>query len=337
MTGTATTGRILLDLAVILLAARAGGVLFERLRQPAVIGEIAAGVVLGPTILGSLPGDPSAALFPADASAVLALIGDIGLVLFMFMVGWQLDLRLARSRRRDAVLISLASIVLPFGLGLALAAHLHPGHGVVGGQPVAFLPFALFIGAALSVTAFPVLARILQDLGLARTSLGSVALSAAAIDDVIGWTLLVAALAALESAGVWGYVGVVAETAAFVAVVVFLLRPALRAVGRADRPATEALVVAAALAGAYATDAIGVHPVFGAFAVGVAMPRAEPGTATAGMRRGMARAVLLLVPVYFVVTGMAIDIPGLRASDLVSFVLIVAAACAGKFLGAFRP
>ncbi len=330
-----TTGRILLDVALILLAARAGGLLFERMRQPAVIGEIAAGIVLGPTLLGSLPGDPSGALFPADANTVLKLIGDIGLVLFMFAVGWQLELRLIGRRERAAVLISLASIVLPFGLGLALAAHLHPAHGVVDGEPVAFAPFALFVGAALSVTAFPVLARILQDLGLAQTSLGTLVLCAAAIDDVIGWTLLAGAIALLASADAWDYVLIVGETAAFVIAVSFLLRPALHAVVRAGWPATEALVVAAALGGAYATDAIGIHPVFGAFAVGVAMPRAQSGEPVTELRRGLGRIVRLLVPIYFVTAGMAVDVPGLRAGDFAALVLIVGVACAGKFLGAF--
>ena len=157
MTVSATTGRILLDVAVILIAARAGGVLFERLGQPSVIGEIAAGIALGPTLLGLLPGDPSSDLFPADALAVLQLIGQLGLVLFMFAVGWDLDLKIVRHRERAAATVSIASILLPFALGLALAAHLHPEHDTVAGAAVPFWPFALFLGASLSLTAFPVL------------------------------------------------------------------------------------------------------------------------------------------------------------------------------------
>ena len=338
MTAT-TTGSILLAVAVILLAARAGGLLFERLRQPAVIGELAAGVLLGPTLLGALPGDPAGALFPQDVMAVLRPIGDIGLVLFMFMVGWQLDLRLVRHRERAAVMISLASIALPFGLGLALAAQLHPDYGEVGGEPVAFVPFALFVGAALSITAFPVLARILHDLGLAGTPLGALALSAAAIDDVIGWTLLAIAVAVL-SADAWDWLRIVAETAVLLAAVALLARPALAAAVRAGRPGGDVVVVVAALAGAFATDAIGIHAVFGAFAVGVAMPRGASGDDTSGreageLRRGLQWAIALLVPIYFVGAGMAIDIPALRASDVAALLLIVAAACAGKFLGAF--
>ena len=201
MTDTATTGRILLDVAVILLAARAGSVLFARIGQPAVIGEIAAGIALGPTLLGALPGDLSTALFPADAQSVLALIGQLGLVLFMFTVGWDLDLQLARRRETAAAAVSIASIILPFALGLALATHLHPSHDTVDGTAVPFWPFALFLGASLSVTALPVLARILGETGLAASQLGVLVLTAAAVDDLIGWSVLAVALAVLASSG----------------------------------------------------------------------------------------------------------------------------------------
>ena len=203
MAAPATTGRILLDVAVILLAARAGGVLFARAGQPAVIGELAAGVALGPTLLGALPGDPSSDLFGADARHVLGLIGQLGLVLFMFTVGWDLDLGVVRRRGAAAVTVSIASILLPFALGLALAPHLHGVHGTVAGRAVPFWPFALFIGASLALTAFPVLARILQETGLVATPLGGLVLSAAAVDDAIGWTVLAVALGVLASSGAW--------------------------------------------------------------------------------------------------------------------------------------
>src|SRR5215213_8449203 len=255
MTVGATTGRILLDVAVILVAARAGGLLFARLGQPAVIGEIAAGIALGPTLLGVLPGDPSSDLFPADALAVLQLIGQLGLVLFMFGVGWDLDLKIARRRERVAVTVSIASILLPFALGLALAAHLHPGHDTVAGAAVPFWPFALFIGASLSLTAFPVLARILQETGLISTPVGTLVLTAAAVDDVIGWSALAIALAVLASSGAWDYLRFMLEIALFVGVVVGVVRPLLLRLLQHASPAREALVVPAALAGAYVTDA----------------------------------------------------------------------------------
>jgi Kef-type K+ transport system membrane component KefB len=335
MSESATTGRILLDVAVILVAARAGGLLFERLHQPAVIGEIAAGIVLGPTLLGALPGDLSSALFPDDARSVLKLIGDLGLVLFMFTIGWDLDLALVRRRERAAVFISIASILLPFLLGLGLAAYLHSDHAVVDGEPVPFTPFALFIGAALSVTAFPVLARILQQVGLAGTPLGALVLSAAAVDDVIGWMLLAAALAVLTSAGAADYVLLLLETALFVAAVAAVLRPVLRELLRRDWPGAGVIVAAAALCGGYVTDAIGIHSVFGAFAVGLAMPRDLPGERAGSVRRSLWPAVALLLPVYFVTSGMGVDLPGLEPEDVVALGLILAAACVGKFAGAF--
>src|SRR4051794_3579495 len=320
-----TTARVLLDVAVILVAAWAGGRLFERVGQPAVIGEIAAGVALGPTLLGAFPGDPSASLFPADARAVLTLIGQLGLALFMFAVGWDLNLKIVRRREGAAASVSVFSILLPFALGLGLAAYLHHEHGTVGGEPVPFGPFALFIGAALAMTAFPVLARILNDMRLSATPLGALVLTAAAIDDVIGWTILAVALAALKASSAWEYVRIGVECAAFVAVVLYVVRPLLR------RMTASALVLPIALAGAYVTDAIGIHAVFGAFLVGVAMPRPQDEEA----RRTLAPVVAVLAPIYFVMSGMAVDIPGLRAADLVAFVLILVAACAGKFLGAY--
>ena len=210
---------------MILLAARAGGLLFARAGQPAVIGEIAAGIALGPTLLGALPGDPSSELFPPGAVDVLELIGQLGLVLFMFSVGWDLDLRLVRRRGRAAAAVSIGSTLLPFALGLVLAVYLHPDHDVVAGEPVSFWPFALFVGASLALTAFPVLARILNESGLAATPLGTLTLTAAAADDLIGWSVLAVALAVLASSSVWDYV---------------LHRPRERAVRRGRRVRGEA-------------------------------------------------------------------------------------------------
>jgi Kef-type K+ transport system membrane component KefB len=330
-----TAGLILLDVAVILVAAAAGRVLFERVGQPAVIGEIAAGVALGPSLLGMLPGDPVSGLFPADAVTVLQLIGQLGLALFMFTVGWDLDLELVRRRERAAATVSIASIVVPFAFGLALAAHLHPEHDVVAGESVPFSPFALFLGAALSLTAFPVLARILQETGLASTPMGTLVLTAAAVDDVIGWSVLAVALGVLASSGAWDYVRLTLEVALFVAVIVLVVRPLLRHLTERRSAALEVLAVPIALAGAYATDAIGIHAVFGAFLVGAAMPRRVADDTLARTRLHLSPVIAVLAPIYFVTAGMAVDIPGLRAGDLADFVLILAGACAGKFVGAF--
>jgi K+:H+ antiporter len=332
---TVATGKLLLDTAVILVAARAGALVLERLRQPAVIGEIIAGVALGPTLLGALPGDPSSELFGAGALGVLQLIGQLGLVLFMFTVGWDLDLTAVRRHTGAAASISVVSVILPFALGLAVAAYLHPDHDTVAGVHVPFWPFALFVGAALAMTAFPVLARILRDNGLDGTQLGSIAITAAAIDDILGWSALAVALAALESGGAWDYLRILTEIAAFVVVMLVVVRPLLARALRSPTSVSTALIVPGALLGAFVTDAIGVHAVFGAFLAGVAMPRTETAPDLAEVRRRLSPVVALLGSIYFVTSGMGVDIPGLRAGDLAAFVVIIVAACAGKFLGAF--
>ena len=228
-------------------------------------------------------------------------------------------------------MVSVASIAPPLLLGLGLAAYLHPRHDVVDGAAVAFAPFALFVAASMAVTAFPVLARILAESGLAGTALGGLVVSAAAVDDVVGWSMLAVALAALDSQSPGDYVRVAAQSALLAVAVIVIVRPLLRRLVQTVGFAPEAIVVPAALAGAAATDAIGVHAVFGAFLVGAAMPR--PVEAAAVRRVGVI--VGVLAPVYFVLSGMAVDVPGLRAGDLGQLVVIVAVACAGKFLGAF--
>jgi Kef-type K+ transport system membrane component KefB len=330
-----TTGKLLLDTAVILVAARAGALVLERFRQPAVIGEIIAGVALGPTLLGALPGDPSSELFGAGALGGLQLIGQLGLVLFMFTVGWDLDVAAVRRRTRAAASISVVSVVLPFSLGLAVAAYLYPDHDTVAGAHVPFWPFALFVGAALALTAFPVLARILRDNGLEGTQVGTIAIAAAAIDDILGWSALAVALAALASGGPWEYARILVEIAAFVWAMLVVVRPLLGRALRSPTSAGIALIVPGALLSAYLTDAIGVHAVFGAFLAGVAMPRTATAPELAAVRRRLSPVVALLGSIYFVSAGMGVDIPGLRVGDLAAFAVIIVAACAGKFLGAF--
>ncbi|HEY7075907.1 MAG TPA: cation:proton antiporter [Solirubrobacteraceae bacterium] len=323
------TGTVLLDVAVILLAAQAGGAVARRLRQPPVIGELAAGVVLGPTVLGALPGDPSSALFTTQAWPVVSLLGQLGLVLFIFTVGWDLDTALMRRRSGAAAVVSVASMVPPAALGLLLAVHLHPAHDTVHGEPVGFWPFALFTAAALSMTALPVLARIVHEMRLDGSALATLALSSAALDDLLGWTTLAFALAVVGSGGAWGFAGTVAGSVAFVAVMLLVVRPGLR------RRSPGVLAVPLALGCAALTDAIGIHAVFGAFVAGLAMPRTTAGAQVAQVRDRLAPAVALLAPIYFVISGMSVDLPGLRAADIGALALVLVTACAGKFLGAY--
>ena len=343
MSANAVTARLFLDLALILVLAHAAGALFARLRQPPVIGEILVGILLGPTLLGALPGDPSAALFGPEVRGALQVVGQVALALFMFTVGWSLDTSALRRHERTAAAISLSSAVVPFALGLAIAVPLHRAHGVVGGEAVDFLPFALFIGASMSITAFPVLARILVDRGMARGRLGALVLTAAAVDDVLGWTLVVLVLAVLASAGAWEWARVVIELALFVLALLVVVRPALAwALGRrrrmngADRGATTALLVAGTLACAGVTELIGVHFVIGAFAFGLVVPRRLPPGAVAleGARGPIVAVAALLLPAYFVLPGLNVDVTSLTAGDVGELAAIFALACLGKIGGA---
>ena len=335
MGGSTTTGMALLDIAVLLLAARTGGTVLERMGQPRVIGEILAGVALGPTLLGALPGDPSAALFPDDARATVALVGQVGLALFMFTLGWDLSLGLLRRRERVATAVSIGSVALPAVLGLALAAYLYPGHQVVDATEVSFWPFAVFLAASLSLTALPVLTRILNETGRAGTEVGTLVVAAAAVNDVIGWSLLGFALTLLASGGAWEYGRIVIETGLFAGGVVLLGRPLFRRLLADGSAGRETLLVSAALGGAVVTQTIGIHAVFGAFIVGVAMPRRGDQPGVAELQNRLLPAVRMLVPIYFVMSGMGIDLGQLRPADLGALAMIVAVACSGKFVGAF--
>jgi Kef-type K+ transport system membrane component KefB len=337
----ALTARFLLDLALILLLARAMGALFAHLRQPPVVGEILTGVLLGPSLLGAIPGDPTGALFGPEARSALRVVGEVALAMFMFTIGWGVETRALRRHRGTAATISLASAVVPFTLGLAIAVPLHRAHGVVGGHAVAFVPFALFIGASMSITAFPVLARILADRKVGR-ELASLVLACAAVDDVLGWTLVVVVLGVLASAGSWEWARIVIELGTFAAALRWVVHPALvrlldprRYRHALDGYAGAAVLVAGALASAGATELIGVHFVIGAFAFGLAVPRRGPAAAVLTSARTMIVSLAaLLLPVYFVLPGLNVDVTSLTARDAGELALVLVVACAGKLGGA---
>ena len=337
---TQVTAIVFLDIAVIILAAGLTGALFRRIHQPAVVGEVVAGIMLGPTLLGALPGDPSADLFPGDARTFLKVLGDLGLIIFIFLVGLRLDLRLVRRIER-AVAISLSSIALPFALGLLLAAYLHPSHDTVAGSTVDFLPFALFIGVSMSITAFPVLARILVERGIDQTPVGSLVLACAAADDVLGWSLLAVALAVLGSNDGSGVLVIFLETIVFVIAVATLARRLLlnRITDRYRREGTLtpwllATVLAAVATSAWITEEIGISFVFGAFVMGIAFPRPAGRDLVASLRAQLDPMVMVvLLPIFFVLPGLSINLRDLGLQDLGELGLIMLAACGGKFVG----
>ncbi|MGQ0575114.1 MAG: cation:proton antiporter [Pseudonocardia sp.] len=339
---------VFIDVAIVVAAARLVGRLFQRMGQPAVIGEIVAGVALGPTLLGLLPGNLPLLLFPMEVRPYLNVIAQIGLILFMFIVGLEVDLSTIRDRRSTAMTVSITSIILPFSLGTLLAVYLHSNHAVFTNpdgttEQVGFLPFALFLGVAMSITAFPVLARILTERNMHRTPTGVLALACAAIDDVVAWSLLAVVVAVGSSDGSFLDVAkIIGLTAVFAVIMFFVVRPLLARMvpwyqreGRLNSDML-AVVLVLLLVSAFVTEKIEVHAIFGAFILGTIMPR----RGAAGLTREILERVeqislLLLLPVFFVVTGLRVDIGAVGLTGLVELVLILAVAIGGKFVGAF--
>ncbi len=322
---------LLLDLVIVLAAARLLGALARRLRQPPVIGEIVAGILLGPTLLGPWIGDD---LFAADMRPPLQALASAGLVLFMFVVGLELDQKLVRGRGRTAITVALGSTAVPFAAGIVLALGLAGEHAQGRG-----LPFVLFLGAAMAATAFPVLARILTDRDMHRTSLGGLALAAAAVIDVLAWTILAVVVAIAGAGGASGQWKVL--LALPYALVMFLLvRPLLArlapAFERAGRltPGLLSIVLIGLFASAWATEWAQIHYIFGAFVFGAVMPR-EEALVHQILERLEQLAVLLLLPMFFVVAGMNVDLRALETGSLGTLAAILAVAVGGKLLGSY--
>jgi Kef-type K+ transport system membrane component KefB len=331
-------GTVLLDIALVLAAGALLGRWVRRLRQPAVIGEILAGIALGPSLLGLLPGNPTAWLFPAEARPYLSAVAQIGLALFMFLIGWEFDPATLRRHRGTAAAVSIGSITVSFGMGLALATVLYHRHDTVGAGRVGFTEFALFLGVAMSITAFPVLARILAERNLTGTQVGSLALVSAAIDDVLAWCLLALVAAVATASGPLELVRMLILLAVFLALLTTVVRPFLAFMAR--RHTTTHLLVAVVVVvflSAYATTWIGLHAIFGAFCAGLVMPRRPAKELRERVRRPLEHVSMVLLPVFFIVTGLGVDIGGLTAANLLELAAIVLVACAGKLIGAIVP
>lgn len=331
------------QLLVILLAARFVGRLMSPLGQPRVIGEMIAGIALGPSLLGVLSPTTLSTLFPASQMLPLATLSQLGVLLFMFVVGMRIDLDGLRERAGAAVAVSHASIVAPFLLGVALAPWLFetlvgPGLKGVG---VTLLPFALFLGAAMSVTAFPVLARILAERNLLQTRMGSVAIASAAVDDVTAWCILAGVIAVARaqhafSTFAWTLIGVVLFSVALVFGGRRLIRAYdARRIARGT-PVTVDTVGAAilfAVSCALVTEWIGVHALFGAFVAGSIVPR-ESGLAREIADRIESVVAPVLLPVFFAYTGLRTEFGLLRDPALwLVLAAVLIAAVAGKLGG----
>lgn len=324
----------LLALAVVIFASRAVGQLFRYLQQPMVMGEVVAGLLLGPSLLGRLAPQATQWLFPQSTVASLGMLSQVGAVLFMFLVGVELDGAQLRRQARATLAIAHAGIAVPFTLGAAMALWLYPSYA---GASVRFVPFALFLGVSLSVTAFPVLARILTERSLQRTPLGSLALGCAAVGDVSAWCLLafVVSVAQAHSGGLWPLLLAALYVLGMLAVVRPLVQRAVRRheVLRAVPPSSVGWLFVALLLSAACTEAIGVHAVFGAFFLGAFIPHdSELGRAVTSKLEDVV--TTLLLPSFFAVTGLRTQLGLLSgAQSWLLCLAVIVAASAGKLGG----
>jgi Kef-type K+ transport system membrane component KefB len=329
--------RLLLQLLVIVLATRAVGAVFTRFSQPAVIGEMAAGILLGPSLLGWFWPVSYQFVFPLESLATLKLLSQIGVCLYLFVVGMELDIEHLRHRAYTAVVVSHASIVLPFFLGVLAALPLYSHYA---GPRVSFTSFALFMGIAMSITAFPVLARILAERQMTRTELGVTALTCAAVDDVTAWSLLAVIVAIVHAAGLESALLTLGLALAFVSLMLAWVRPRLPGWLRVQRldhgvPTkwTTAAVLILILASSFTTDVIGIHALFGAFLAGVIMPPSPEFRHYISVRVEQFSSVFLL-PLFFAFTGLRTQIGLLDSAASWLLVLgLVGVATLGKLGG----
>jgi Kef-type K+ transport system membrane component KefB len=328
---------LILQIGTILIVARLVGWLFGKLHQPRVVGEMLAGILLGPSLLGWLAPNISSALFPPDSLGHLNSLSQVGLLIFMFLVGLELDLRQVRKLGRVAVMTSQVSIIAPFILGSLFALYLYPR---LSDQSVSLTGFVLFMGAAMSVTAFPVLARILNERKMLRTRVGSVAITCAAVDDVTAWCILAGIVVIVRASSlelpVWL---TVSGLAAFVLVMGFVVRPALRRLEMVYEKRGNltqdliAIILLVVLASGWITESLGVHALFGAFLAGVVMPR-HSDLSRELSQKFEAIVVVLLLPIYFALTGLRSSIFSITGAKMWLYcAVIIVLAVVGKLGG----
>jgi Kef-type K+ transport system membrane component KefB len=300
---------LLTQIIVIIIIAGLFRRLFRAMHQPPVMGEMIAGIVLGPSVLGLIYPEAMTFLFPPSSLETLRLLSQIGVVLFMFTVGMELNIQHLREKGSAAVMISHASIIVPFLLGSALSLFLYRDLATPG---TSFSAFALFIGVAMSITAFPVLARILEDRQLTQTTLGSIALTCAAVDDVTAWCILALVIAIVNSAGLASSALTVGLTLVFAAAMIFLVRPQLARVikepdSQQHRRRLIPIILAFVLVCALTTETIGIHALFGAFVAGVVMP---PATEFRIFLKDKLEAFgsHALLPLFFAFTGLRMQV-----------------------------
>ena len=327
---------LLAQIITIIIVARFFGWVFRKIGQPSVIGEIIAGIVLGPSLLGLYFPEFSLTLFPVASLGNLQFLSQIGLILFMFVIGMELDLKVLQNRAKDAIVISHASIIIPFALGIGLAYFVYFRFAPEG---VAFLPFALFMGIAMSITAFPVLARIVQERGIHKTKLGAIVITCAAADDITAWCILAAVIAIVKAGTFVSSLYIIGMAMAYVLAMLYVVKPFLKKIGElyATKDSLNKPVVAifflTLIISSYTTEIIGIHALFGAFMTGVIMPDITKFR-NLFIEKVEDVSVILLLPLFFVFTGLRTEIGLLNDPYLLKITgFIILVAVIGKFLG----
>ncbi|PKH66535.1 cation/H(+) antiporter [Flavobacterium sp. ALD4] len=327
---------LLAQIVMIILVARLFGWVFKKIGQPTVIGEIIAGIVLGPSLLGMYFPGFSAALFPVESLGNLKFLSQIGLILFMFVIGMELDIKVLKNKASEAVVISHASIVIPFALGIGLSYFVFNRFAPEGVQ---FLSFSLFMGIAMSITAFPVLARIVQEREIHKTKLGAIVITCAAADDITAWCLLAVVIAIVKAGDFISSLYVISLAAIYVLAMIFIVKPFLKRIGdlygskdSIGKPVL-AIFFLFLILSSYATEVIGIHALFGAFMMGSIMPDVTKFRMIF-IDKVEDVAVILLLPLFFVFTGLKTEIGLINDSYLWKVTgAIIMVAVVGKFLG----
>jgi Kef-type K+ transport system membrane component KefB len=324
------------DIALVILVSSLLSVLARRCGQPTVIGQILTGVLFGPSLLGRLPGHLTAHLFPRAVLPSLTALAQVAVVIFMFTVGYELDFGAIRRRGRAVPVVAGSALALPMGLGIACVLLYRSGFAAIG-EPHDGHSFVLFMGVATSITAMPVLASIVRERGLAGTTPGAVATAAAGIMDVLAWLVLAAALIGTGHSGRFSWPVMLLLTACFVAAMLIVVRPALTwwtSRGQSLLANPVPLALALALGSAWITATLGLQPVFGGLLAGLTM-RPRSGAPDADVVLSMERAGNLLLPLFFIVTGLSLNIGDVRGNALILLLLIFLIASAGKLGSAY--
>lgn len=325
-----TAPQLILSIAVILAVAYVLGEIARRLHQPAVIGHLVAGIVLGPSLLGAVAGNLTETLIPLDVRDTLNLIAQFALILFMFSLGSELDRRELARRPRAVPLVASTTFLVPLALGAVSAIGLRHWYHPEGTPTTAFI---LFVAVAVAITAMPVLAAIVREHKLTQSTPAAIAMTSAALVDAVGWLVLTVALLEANAGESLSWAATFGLLAVFVAVMVLVVRPALRT--WLSRPAKShwfrvVAVTAVAAASGWVTTKLGLHAVLGAFLAGLIMPRCADGEPQLDLVAPIRAAGVCLLPIFITLSGLSTNIGALHARDLATFVLILAIAVIGK-------